>query len=319
MNGMRSSVRRRAAVGLGLVAISTLVLAGCAEGGGEEADSGSVEGETRPDLRWHHRHRGREHAEVLRQVHRRHRHHRRVHRRQGLRGQHRHEGAGRRRPRHRDRPAARSAADARRHRRGRRSARGRRGERRRELVARTGRPTAPSTTCSTPRRCWPTSRATSGTRPRSFEEWGVEVPEDLGRAAHAHRRRSGRRPAAPRGAPGSSPRRPPAGPARTGSRTSCCVSPAPRSTTSGSRATWSSRTPRSKTPSTRRTRSSSTPSTSTRASATCASINSTAFARGRGTGRERHLPADAPGIVPVGQLPRHGERRGRGADGRSRR
>ncbi|HEX5859252.1 MAG TPA: ABC transporter substrate-binding protein [Microbacterium sp.] len=46
MNGMRSSVRRRAAVGLGLVAISTLVLAGCAEGGGEDADSGSVEGET---------------------------------------------------------------------------------------------------------------------------------------------------------------------------------------------------------------------------------------------------------------------------------
>ena len=46
MNGMRSSVRRRAAVGLGLIAISTLVLAGCAEGGGEEADSGSVEGET---------------------------------------------------------------------------------------------------------------------------------------------------------------------------------------------------------------------------------------------------------------------------------
>ncbi|MGC5171352.1 ABC transporter substrate-binding protein [Microbacterium sp. DT81.1] len=47
MNGMRSSVRRRAAVGLGLMAISTLVLAGCAEGGGDEGgDSGSGEGET---------------------------------------------------------------------------------------------------------------------------------------------------------------------------------------------------------------------------------------------------------------------------------
>lgn len=46
MNGKRSSVHRRAMAGLGLVAISTLVLAGCAEGGDDTGDAGSVEGET---------------------------------------------------------------------------------------------------------------------------------------------------------------------------------------------------------------------------------------------------------------------------------
>jgi len=46
MNGMRSPARRRTVMALGIAAIATLTLAGCAEGGGDEGDSGSVEGET---------------------------------------------------------------------------------------------------------------------------------------------------------------------------------------------------------------------------------------------------------------------------------
>ncbi|HEX5730700.1 MAG TPA: extracellular solute-binding protein, partial [Microbacterium sp.] len=47
MTGMRSPAHRRTAMALGMVAIATLTLAGCAEGGGEDSgDSGSVEGET---------------------------------------------------------------------------------------------------------------------------------------------------------------------------------------------------------------------------------------------------------------------------------
>lgn len=46
MIGMRSVTHRRMAMGIGMAAIATLTLAGCAEGGGDTADSGSVEGET---------------------------------------------------------------------------------------------------------------------------------------------------------------------------------------------------------------------------------------------------------------------------------
>lgn len=47
MNAMRLPLRRRMAVGVGLVAIATLTLAGCVEGGDSGGgDSGSVEGET---------------------------------------------------------------------------------------------------------------------------------------------------------------------------------------------------------------------------------------------------------------------------------
>jgi len=47
MTGMRSPAHRRTSMALGVVAIATLTLAGCAEGGGEDSgDSGSVEGET---------------------------------------------------------------------------------------------------------------------------------------------------------------------------------------------------------------------------------------------------------------------------------
>jgi alpha-glucoside transport system substrate-binding protein len=47
MNGMRSPAHRRTSVVLGVVAIATLTLAGCTEGGGDDGgDSGSVEGET---------------------------------------------------------------------------------------------------------------------------------------------------------------------------------------------------------------------------------------------------------------------------------
>ncbi|MFB9646949.1 ABC transporter substrate-binding protein [Microbacterium terregens] len=43
---MRSPAHRRTAVALGVVAIAALTLAGCAEGGDETGDSGSIEGET---------------------------------------------------------------------------------------------------------------------------------------------------------------------------------------------------------------------------------------------------------------------------------
>jgi alpha-glucoside transport system substrate-binding protein len=43
---MRSSVRRRALAGLGVAAIATLVLAGCAEDSGDSGDSGTGEGDT---------------------------------------------------------------------------------------------------------------------------------------------------------------------------------------------------------------------------------------------------------------------------------
>jgi len=47
MNGMRSPARRRTSVALGVAAIATLTLAGCAEGGDDTGgDSGSIEGET---------------------------------------------------------------------------------------------------------------------------------------------------------------------------------------------------------------------------------------------------------------------------------
>ena len=47
MTGMRSPARRRTTIAIGAVAIATLTLAGCAEGGGDDSgDSGSVEGET---------------------------------------------------------------------------------------------------------------------------------------------------------------------------------------------------------------------------------------------------------------------------------
>jgi alpha-glucoside transport system substrate-binding protein len=46
MNGLRSPARRRTAMTLGVVAITALTLAGCAEGGDDGGDSGSVEGET---------------------------------------------------------------------------------------------------------------------------------------------------------------------------------------------------------------------------------------------------------------------------------
>lgn len=46
MIGMRTVAHRRMAMGIGMAAIATLTLAGCAEGGAETGDSGSVEGET---------------------------------------------------------------------------------------------------------------------------------------------------------------------------------------------------------------------------------------------------------------------------------
>jgi alpha-glucoside transport system substrate-binding protein len=46
MNGMRSPAHRRSIMALGIAAIATLTLAGCAEGGEDEGDSGTVEGET---------------------------------------------------------------------------------------------------------------------------------------------------------------------------------------------------------------------------------------------------------------------------------
>lgn len=46
MNGLRSPARRRTTIAIGIAAIATLALAGCAEGGGDSGDSGSVEGET---------------------------------------------------------------------------------------------------------------------------------------------------------------------------------------------------------------------------------------------------------------------------------
>ena len=47
MNGLRSPARRRTTIAIGIAAIATLALAGCAEGGGDDSgDSGSVEGET---------------------------------------------------------------------------------------------------------------------------------------------------------------------------------------------------------------------------------------------------------------------------------
>lgn len=46
MIGLRTSARRRMVVGIGIAAIATLTLAGCAEGGDDTGDSGSVDGET---------------------------------------------------------------------------------------------------------------------------------------------------------------------------------------------------------------------------------------------------------------------------------
>ena len=46
MIGFRSTSTRRVAVGVGFVAIASLTLAGCAEGGTDTDDSGSVEGQT---------------------------------------------------------------------------------------------------------------------------------------------------------------------------------------------------------------------------------------------------------------------------------
>src|SRR6185312_2744749 len=47
MYGMRSPVHRRIAAVIGVAAIASLTLAGCAEGGSDDGgDSGSVEGET---------------------------------------------------------------------------------------------------------------------------------------------------------------------------------------------------------------------------------------------------------------------------------
>lgn len=46
MMGLRSRAQRRTALALGVVAIATLTLAGCAEGGDGSGDSGSVEGQT---------------------------------------------------------------------------------------------------------------------------------------------------------------------------------------------------------------------------------------------------------------------------------
>ena len=46
MNAMRSPLHRRMTVGLGLVAIAGLALAGCAEGGSSSNSSGSVSGQT---------------------------------------------------------------------------------------------------------------------------------------------------------------------------------------------------------------------------------------------------------------------------------
>ncbi len=50
-----------------------------------------------------------------------------------------------------------------------------------------------------------------------------------------------------------------------------------------------------------------------------ASINSTRVRKRRRAGRHRDLRAHAPGVVPRGELPRHRDRRGRGADRGSRR
>jgi len=46
MIDLRSHPRRRATIAIGIAAIATIVLAGCAEGGDDSGDSGSVEGET---------------------------------------------------------------------------------------------------------------------------------------------------------------------------------------------------------------------------------------------------------------------------------
>lgn len=46
MNEMRSSLARRATVGIGLGVVAVLALAGCTEGGGDDGSSGSVEGQT---------------------------------------------------------------------------------------------------------------------------------------------------------------------------------------------------------------------------------------------------------------------------------
>src|SRR6188508_2496417 len=46
MIGMRSRSTRRVVMGVGFVAIASLTLAGCAEGGTDGGDSGSVEGKT---------------------------------------------------------------------------------------------------------------------------------------------------------------------------------------------------------------------------------------------------------------------------------
>ncbi len=106
--------------------------------------------------------------------------------------------------------------------------------------------------------------------PSMFEENGWEVPDTLDglTALTADIRDSGA--VDKRGASASPRARPPDGPAPTGSRTSCSVSRAPTSTTSGSRTRSRSTTRRSPTRSTRWATSSAPTTTSTADSATCA-------------------------------------------------
>ncbi len=96
--------------------------------------------------------------------------------------------------------------------------------------------------------------------PKSFAEWGVEVPTTWDELITLTTR-SGRRPASRRGARASSRARRPGGRERTGSKTSCSATRDLMSTTSGSRTRSSSPMPRSRRRSTTSARSSRTRTT----------------------------------------------------------
>ena len=134
--------------------------------------------------------------------------------------------------------------------------------------------------------------------PASFAGVGRRGPHDVGRAAHAHQDHPGE------DGPAAVVRRlrvrarVRAGRAPTGSRTWSCASPVPRSTTSGSRTRSSSPIPRSRTRSTRSARSCRTRTTSTRDSATWRASTRRRSRNVAAPVANGTLRADPPGVVP---------------------
>ena len=141
----------------------------------------------------------------------------------------------------------------------------------------------------------------------------------MGRAAHAHQDDPGEDRRSRRGAPASRRRPRPDGRAPTGSRTSCSARPAPRSTTSGSRNEVKFTDPEIEDAFDAVGEILLEPGVRQRRLRRREEHQLHGVRRRRGPGRGRHLRADPPGVVPVGELPRRRERRWRDADRRPRR